>query len=181
MLFLDGVHSNFALFVFVFSGSLRQATTTGNAGEARGGTPSPGVGCGLLYRMAEGSRNNNQDQDAEGIGTQGLNPVRPHDTLGYYAKLNVCVDCTQEEIKRQYRQLVRFYHPDKIEQVRALIGEQHNTNTDANNENQQGEAEDDQEYGVTEAKQGLASSSGLDGAATRSFAKLQEAYETLSP
>ena len=112
-----------------------------------------------------------------------MNPVRPHDTLGYYAKLNVGVDCTQEEIKRQYRQLVRFYHPDKIEQVRALIGEHHNTNHTQDNldhENQQNEAEDDQEYGVTEAKQGLASSSGLDGAATRSFAKLQEAYETLS-
>ena len=47
----------------------------------------------------------------------------PHDTLGYYARLNVSPDCSEEEIKKKYRQLVKFYHPDKVEQLKKRLEE----------------------------------------------------------
>ena len=167
------VHSNNALFdgvhrIVLSLFSCFRAASTGNNNRQRSrrskGGPRARGGCGGLQAgMAEGSRNNNQDQDAE--GTQG-NPVRPHDTLGYYAKLNVGVDCTRKD-QTQVQTTREVLPPGQDRKVRAPIGVQHNTNTDANNENQQGE--DDEEYGVTQVKQGLAFK-WTDGAAC-SFAK----------
>jgi curved DNA-binding protein CbpA len=97
------------------------------------------------------------------------------DPLGYYAKLNVPLDATREEIKQKYRQIVRFYHPDKTQHLKESV-EQHQLL-------QQQQQQDQEEGGEQRGGEGgsaATSSSKVEDAAKEGFAKPQAAYEVLS-
>ena len=115
----------------------------------------------------------------EGASTPNL----PHDTLGYYARLNVSPDCSEEEIKFKYRQLVKFYHPDKVEQLKKNLGGTEPTSSGATQKRGgvggSGASSEIGEIGEEGEEESDGKLDGLDAAATASFAKLQAAYETL--
>ena len=89
------------------------------------------------------------------------------DPLGYYAILNVGPDATTQDIKHNYRQLVRYYHPDKIRQLKLKQNKQ---------QKREGEEEEEEE----EEGRSTSLALDLDAAAVGGFEKLQEAYEVLS-
>ncbi|UPR03160.1 DnaJ domain-containing protein [Chloropicon primus] len=111
-----------------------------------------------------------REEEEEEERERERNPA--HDTLGYYAKLNLSPDCTEEQVKQQYRRLVRFYHPDKVEQLKKELDAKGKGREEWGDEEQE---EEEEEGEIKEGKRDL-----LNEAATASFGKLQAAYETLS-
>ncbi len=114
--------------------------------------------------------------EAQGGGGHGR-----HDTLGYYARLNVAPDATTEEIKAKYRQLVRFYHPDKVLQIKKQLGESAGQGAGGSSAGEgrgdDGDAPDLSEISAAGAE---GAEGRLEECAREGFAKLQAAYETLS-